>query len=141
MPNLHIEDYGKLLFLCQNSNSKIFKCFFCNMQISVMYLVYIELSFELTALERSICIYKKRVEALLTSSLLKSKIPLVALAGVAQLLGVLSNELGVCGFDSWSRCMPRLWVWSQAGAPTRGKLTWIFLSLLSPLSKINKHVL
>ena len=44
---------------------------------------------------------------------------MVALAGVAQLVECCPNGK-VCGFDSWSRHMPGLWVWSPVGVSARG---------------------
>lgn len=60
-----------LFFNIKMVTVKVFNVFFYNMQISVMYLVYVELSFEWIKLERDMGISKKRAEALLTSSLLK----------------------------------------------------------------------
>ena len=73
-----------------------------------------------------------------------------ALAGVAQLVGVSSPKLKGHGFDTWSGHMPRLWVLAQVRVCTRGNGTMFLscvvvsllsFSLLSPCSKINKHVL
>ena len=63
-----------------------------------------------------------------------------------KLVGAPSLELKGCGLDLWSGHMPRLWVWFQLGhiQEAAGQcflLTSIFLSLPSPLSEINKHIL
>ena len=50
-----------------------------------------------------------------------------ALAGVAQLCGVLLPKPKDRGFDSWSRHMPRLWVWSPVRVRARSNRS-IFLS-------------
>ena len=78
----------------------------------------------------------------------------MALASVAQLVGASSCNLKGCRFDSQSGHMPRLRVWSLVRALVRGNQSMSMcvclyvslslsspLSLLSPLSKISKHVL
>ena len=67
-----------------------------------------------------------------------------ALAGVAQLLGASSCKPKGHRFHSWSGHRSRLWVKSPFRARMRGtQLVFLSpsLSLPSPLSKINKHVL
>ena len=59
---------------------------------------------------------------------------------VAQLVGASSYTPEVCGFDPWSRHIPRLWVQSPVKVHTGGNQL-MFLSLPSSLCKINKHVL
>ena len=54
-----------------------------------------------------------------------------ALASVAQLAGMLSCTVKGCGFDSWSKHMPRLQLGPRAGARTRGNQS-MFLSLFLP---------
>ena len=67
-----------------------------------------------------------------------------ALASVAQLVGTSSGKLKGHGFDSWQGHMRRLWVQSPVGAHMRDSQSMFLslcLSFLSPVSKINKHVL
>ena len=69
-----------------------------------------------------------------------------ALASVAQLVGAMSCKLEGGEFKSQLGHIPSLQVRSPVGVHARGKnrcfcLTSMFLFLLSPLSKIDKHVL
>ena len=66
-------------------------------------------------------------------------------AGVAQWLGALSRTPNGHKSNSQVGHMPRLWVWSLAGAPMRGNrsmfLSRIDFSLPPFPSKISKHVI
>ena len=61
-------------------------------------------------------------------------------AGVTQLVGVLPCKPKDCVFNSQSGHIPGLWVQLLVGACARGSQL-MFLSLPSPFSKINEHVL
>ena len=80
--------------------------------------------------------------------ILSFKEEISVLTSVARVTGASSFTPKSCSFNSWSGHMSGLWVRSPGQGMCKRQLTdqcfslaSMFLSLPSPLSKINKHVL